>query len=79
MYRADYHGGRWTLESQLKGDEGWARHDPLTPADWRMLREVLWRKYQRKRCPWGLIARIDRLLDGEAAGPGAGGEGGADD
>jgi len=79
MYRAAYHGGRWTLESQLKGDEDWTRHDPLTPADWRMLREVLWRKYQRKRCPWGLIERIDRLLDGAAEGPGAEGKGDADD
>lgn len=62
FYRAEHHAGRWKLLSQLKGDEEWREHEPLTVAEWRMLREVLWRKYQRRRCPWELIERIDKLL-----------------
>ena len=27
------------------------------------LRGVLWRKYQRKRCPWRFIETIDKLLE----------------
>ena len=27
------------------------------------LRDVLWRKYQRKRCPWRFIETIDKLLE----------------
>ena len=30
---------------------------------WETLRDVLWRKYQRKRCPWELIEAIDKLLE----------------
>lgn len=30
---------------------------------WITLRDLLWRKYQRKRCPWRLIEAIDKLLE----------------
>jgi hypothetical protein len=32
---------------------------------WRELRDILWRKYQRKRCPWKYIEEIDKLLGDE--------------
>jgi len=67
-YRAEYHGGRWTIASQLKGEEDWTSHDPPDEALWRQLRDLLWRKYQRKRCPWKQVEEIDRLLEGEAGG-----------
>ena len=63
LFRASYHAGNWTLQSQLKGDEHWHCHEPLTAADWRTLRGVLWRKYQRRRCPWELIEKIDRRIE----------------
>ena len=62
-YRADYHGGRWTIFSQLKGEEEWTAHDQPDTELWRMLRDVLWRKYQRKHCPWKPVEEIDRLLE----------------
>lgn len=70
FFRASYHSGAWTLHSQLKGEEDWAPHEPIPEAQWRMLRDVLWRKYQRGRGPWKLIEKIDAHLaelgEGEA-------------
>lgn len=63
FFRASHHAGTWTLQSQSKGEEEWTTHDPIAVEEWRALREVLWRKYQRGRCPWKLIEKIDRLLD----------------
>ena len=63
FFRASYHSSKWTLQSQLKGEEEWQDHDPMSEGEWRKLRDVLWRKYQRRRCPWELIKRIDGLLE----------------
>jgi hypothetical protein len=63
FFRASHHAGTWTLQSQLKGEEDWITHDPITEEEWRALREVLWRKYQRGRGAWKLIEKIDRDLD----------------
>ena len=63
FYKAIMHGKEWTFESQLKGEEEWTKHDPMSRQDWEMLRDVLWRKYQRKRLPWKLVERIDKLLE----------------
>jgi hypothetical protein len=60
--RADYHAGRWTIHSRMRDEEEWTLHDPIEENMWRSLREVLWRKYQRRRCPWKLIEAIDKLL-----------------
>lgn len=64
--RASYHASTWKLESQFKGEEDWVLHDPISIEEWKTLREILWRKYQRRRCPWELIARIDKLLEEES-------------
>ncbi len=60
--RANYHGSNWAIYSRLRDEEDWTRHDPIDEELWRKLRDVLWRKYQRKRCPWGLIEAIDKIL-----------------
>ena len=67
FYRASHHGSTWTLQSQLKGED-WEDHDPITEEEWRKLRDVLWRKYQRRRCPWEFIAKIDAMLEEMAEG-----------
>ena len=68
FFRAEHHGGKWKISSQLKGEEEWTRHEPVDADLWRALRDVLWRKYQRGRCPWELIERIDKILeDGDTA------------
>jgi hypothetical protein len=62
FWRANYHGGRFELYRKEGGDEDWEKLDPPSTEDWEALREVLWRKYQRKRCPWNLIAKVDKIL-----------------
>ena len=72
FFRASHHSSTWQLHSQSKGDEEWEEHRPIGRKEWEMLREVLWRKYQRGRCPWELINKIDKKLEDMA---GDGGEG----
>jgi hypothetical protein len=63
--RANYHAGRWTFLTTLKTDPDWETVDPVPETMWRELRDVLWRKYQRKRCPWKYIEEIDKILGDE--------------
>ncbi len=68
-YRASYHAGRWSFATTLKSDPDWERieTEQVPEEMWRALRDVLWRKYQRKRLPWERIAAIDKLLGDEPA------------
>lgn len=68
MYRACYHGTKWKLETcpkvsrSMRDEVDWENTE-FTEESWRALRELLWRKYQRKKCPWELIERIDKILN----------------
>lgn len=68
-YRATHHGDRWTIITTLKSEPDWTKLEPdqITADVWRALRDIVWRKYQRKRCPWERVADIDRLLGDEPA------------
>ena len=61
-WRANYHGGRFELYRKDDSDEDWVKLDPPSNEDWQALREVLWRKYQRKRISWNLVAKVDKIL-----------------
>jgi hypothetical protein len=69
-FRATHHAGRWTILTTLKTDPDWVKvEDGEVPEEmWRALREVVWRKYQRKRCPWERVAELDKIL-GEEPSP----------
>lgn len=58
--------GSWECAPKVgraeRDDVEWERVE-LTRAHWVTLRDVLWRKYQRKRCPWRFIETIDKLLE----------------
>lgn len=74
--RAFRRSGTWYLSSKHAGDEVWTPHDPIPLEDLRSLRDVLWRKYQRRRVAFEALAEIDgkiEALAGEAGGE-AGGE-----
>ncbi len=59
----------WRFASKLQDDEQWTHHETLPEAELRDLRDVLWRKYQRRRIPWEHVVEIDKLLgDDEDAG-----------
>lgn len=68
VYRACHHASKWKLECAPKvgraerDDVEW-EHVEFTRAHWVTLRDVLWSKYQRKRCPWRFIEAIDKLLE----------------
>ena len=68
-FRASHHGERWTILTTLKTDPDWERLEPeqIPEEVWRSLRDVVWRKYQRKRCPWERVAEIDKLLGDDPA------------
>lgn len=40
----------------------WETIQEPTTEDWERLRDILWNKYQRKRCPLKLVTSIDKIL-----------------
>ena len=66
-YRGNYMSGRWTiLTTQQKRNPTWDRLDNPPMEVWAELRDIVWKKYQRKRCPWERVAELDRILGGES-------------
>lgn len=63
IVRASRHAGTWSLQSKLKGEEFWTRHDPIGLEDLRSLRDVLWRKYQRGRIAHKDILLLDEMIE----------------
>lgn len=66
FWRASRYANKWTFQTTLKTDPDWAPVDPVPRELWAELREILWRKYQRKRCPWEWIEAIDKRLAEDA-------------
>ncbi len=66
LYKAVYHSKEWRFATAMKGRRAtpseWEDIDDPTDDNWEGLRDVLFRKYQRKRCPWKLIEEIDKRL-----------------
>jgi hypothetical protein len=63
-YRANFIGGRWTImTTTMKRDPEWADLRVVPLDVWRELRDIVWKKYQRKRCPWERVADLDRIID----------------
>ena len=65
VWRAEIHGDRWKVMSRPKKEEDWTRYDPIPLEIWKKLREVLWNKYQRNRCPHKFIVAIDKIIEKE--------------
>lgn len=69
VYKAVYHARDWRVATSMKVGRSekpmWEDIDPITPEVWEALRDVLFRKYQRKRCPWNFIVEIDKKLGRE--------------
>lgn len=66
FFRAEYHASRWRLISRAKDGEEWREHDPISREEWQKIREILFNKYQRKRVPWGMVERVDKMLEDES-------------
>lgn len=65
--RAVKFAGRWKLQSRIERGRGqeandWIYHDAPEVADLQALRELIWRKYQRKRASYDDVVSLDKLI-----------------
>lgn len=65
FFRGNYHAQEWRILTMLKNDPEWERLEEPPEEVWRALRDIVWKKYQRKRCPWERVASIDKILGDE--------------
>lgn len=54
--------GRWRLQTKLRADERWTYHDTPLVTDLLELRDILWRKYQRRRASHEDVLLADKML-----------------
>ncbi len=62
FYRANYHGREWKILTTLKTDPFWETIENPSPELWTQIRDIVWKKYQRGRCPWERVDQIDKIL-----------------
>ena len=67
--RAEKFGKRWRVQAKLKHEEHWTYYETPLLEDLIELRDVLWRKYQRKHLAWEDVAAIDQLIVDLGGGP----------
>ena len=60
--RAERFAGQWRLQAQVKGESQWTYYDSPLLEDLVELRDIVWRKYQRKRLPWSDVESLDVLI-----------------
>jgi hypothetical protein len=60
--RATKFGGAWRIQAKLKGEETWTYYDKPPMEDLRELREVLFRKYQRRRATHEELTAVERMI-----------------
>ena len=60
--RATKFAGKWKLQSKLKDDPGWTYHDQPDAADLDALRDLIFRKYQRKRASYEDLQSVERMI-----------------
>jgi hypothetical protein len=62
IVRAQWDSKKWTFTDTYKDIPDWRTLTAPSLRDYEMLRDVLWRKYQRKRVPWRFIEDLDVLI-----------------
>mgnify|MGYP003352885161 CR=1 FL=1 len=60
--RAERFAGKWKFQAKAKSEETWTYHESPSDDDLIELRDILWRKYQRKRLPHDDVVSIERML-----------------
>jgi hypothetical protein len=60
--RAERFGGRWKFQSKVPSAAQWSYYDVPPVDELETLRDIVWRKYQRKRLPWDDVASLDQML-----------------
>jgi hypothetical protein len=60
--RATKFGGAWRFQSKTAGDLEWTYYEPPLLEDLLALKEILTRKYQRRRASIEDVASIEKLI-----------------
>ena len=60
--RAERFGGEWRVQAKLKHEEQWTYYDTPLLEDLIELRDIVWRKYQRKRLRWDDVEQLDQMI-----------------
>ncbi len=55
-------GGQWRFQAKFADETEWTYYDRPLPEDLKELRDVIFRKYQRRRASAEDVASIDQLL-----------------
>lgn len=65
--RATKFGGAWQFQAKTTGDLDWTYYDQPLLEDLVALREILVRKYQRRRASIEDVASIEKLIQEQRA------------
>jgi len=60
--RATKFGGSWRLQAKRSDETDWTYYDPPLIEDVLKLKEIIARKYQRRRASADYVASIDELI-----------------
>ena len=55
-------GGNWKFQAKLKDDEQWTYYDVPLMEDLLALKDIVFRKYQRRRASAEDVESIDKLI-----------------
>ncbi len=55
-------GGAWRFQAKFKDETDWTYFDAPLLDDLRDLREIIFRKYQRRRASFEDLARVEQLV-----------------
>ena len=64
--RAIKFGGVWSIQAKLKHEEQWTYYKVPLIEDLKELREVLFRKYQRRRAAYEDVVLIEKMIKDRA-------------
>jgi len=65
--RATKFGGAWRLQAKSAGDLEWTYYDRPLPEDLLALKEILLRKYHRRRASSEDVASVEKLIQEQSA------------
>ena len=60
--RAIKFGGVWSIQAKLKHEGKWTYYEVPSLEDLKELREVLFRKYQRRRAAYEDVVLIEKMI-----------------
>jgi hypothetical protein len=64
--RATKFGGKWRLQAKTAGDLDWTYYERPLLADLLALKDILFRKYQRRRASSEDVASVEKLIADQA-------------